>query len=66
MVAESEYDILKAELEKTINDIELIENKLIKDKEEKIKANLNFVQATKKKVEKQANELIRLINENKV
>ena len=66
IVADSEYDMLKSELEKTMNDIESIENKLIKDKEEKIKANLSHVQTTKKKVEKQANEIIKLINENKV
>ena len=62
---ESDYDKLKAELDKTFNEIESLEKKLNKAKEIKIEENYNRVKIVKNHVEKQANELIKLINENK-
>ena len=62
---QSNYDNLKTELDRTFNEIELLEKKLTEAKELKLEDNSNRVKIVKNLVEKQANDLIKLINENK-
>lgn len=65
LVAESEYDKLKSELDKNINEIVSIRTKIQTDEEQRIKENSNQVSSIKTRVETQTKELIRQINESK-
>lgn len=63
--SDSEYDKVKLELERTLNEIESLEKKLFETKEKRIDENTHKAKLVKTQVEKQANDLIKLINENK-
>ena len=63
--SESEYDKLKAELEKSLKELESFEKNLAEDRKNKIQQNSERVKLVKNKVENQTNVLIKLLNENK-